>query len=66
MSSSLDWRRLRQRRQMSIRELERQTGINRGRLSNIERGLPASPAEAELLLAALRPDKPVPGEPASA
>lgn len=47
------WRQLRERRGLSIRELERRTGVNRGRLSMIERGLPASPDEAARIVAAL-------------
>lgn len=50
----MSWRQLRQQKGMSLRELERRTGINRGRLSVIERGLPASPAEAMTIVAVLR------------
>ena len=39
---------------MSIRELERRTGINRGRLSIIERGVVPTDEEAARILAALR------------
>lgn len=39
---------------ISIRELERRTGINRGRLSIIERGVPPTEDEAQRILAALR------------
>jgi transcriptional regulator with XRE-family HTH domain len=39
---------------LSIRELERRTGINRGRLSIIERGVVPTDAEAAAILAALR------------
>ena len=38
---------------LSIRDLEARTGINRGRLSIIERGVPPSEAEARLIEAAL-------------
>ena len=39
---------------LSIKEVERRTGINRGRLSIIERGVPPTPEEAAKILAALR------------
>lgn len=39
---------------LSIKEVERRTGINRGRLSIIERGVAPTPAEAAAILAALR------------
>lgn len=39
---------------LTIRELERLTGINRGRLSIIERGVTPTDAEAAAILAALR------------
>jgi transcriptional regulator with XRE-family HTH domain len=39
---------------LSIRQLERLTGINRGRLSIIERGVPPTAAEAARINAALR------------
>jgi transcriptional regulator with XRE-family HTH domain len=38
---------------LSIRDLERLTGINRGRLSQIERGIQPSPAEYDRIAAAL-------------
>jgi len=38
----------------SIRELERRTGINRGRLSIIERGVVPTDEEAQAILRALR------------
>jgi transcriptional regulator with XRE-family HTH domain len=38
---------------LSIRDLSERTGINRGRLSIIERGVVASPEEVTLILAAL-------------
>ncbi len=46
-------RQMRLDRGISIRELEKATGINRGRLSNIERGLPPSKAEVSKIIAAL-------------
>jgi transcriptional regulator with XRE-family HTH domain len=39
---------------LTIRELERRTGINRGRLSIIERGVPPTDEEARLIMEALR------------
>jgi transcriptional regulator with XRE-family HTH domain len=39
---------------LTIRELERRTGINRGRLSIIERGVPPTTEEASRILAALQ------------
>ena len=39
---------------LTIRELERRTGINRGRLSIIERGVPPTEDEARLIMEALR------------
>ena len=50
----MSWRQLRQQKGLSLRELEKRTGINRGRLSVIERGLPASPDEAMRMVAVLR------------
>lgn len=47
-------RSLRQAAGLSIRELERLTGINRGRLSIIERGVVPTDEEAAAILAALR------------
>jgi transcriptional regulator with XRE-family HTH domain len=38
---------------LSIRDLELRTGINRGRLSIIERGVTASPDETARILTAL-------------
>lgn len=38
---------------MSIRQLEAATGINRGRLSIIERGVPADAAEMDSIMAAI-------------
>jgi len=38
---------------ISLRDLERLTGINRGRLSIIERGVPPEPDEADLIEAVL-------------
>jgi transcriptional regulator with XRE-family HTH domain len=39
---------------LTIRELERRTGINRGRLSIIERGVTPTDDEAHAILAALQ------------
>ena len=39
---------------LTIRELERRTGINRGRLSIIERGVPPTEDEARRIMEALR------------
>ena len=39
---------------LTLRELERRTGINRGRLSIIERGVAPTEAESQLILAALQ------------
>jgi transcriptional regulator with XRE-family HTH domain len=39
---------------LTIRELERRTGINRGRLSIIERGVPPTEDEARRIAEALR------------
>ena len=39
---------------LTIREMERRSGINRGRLSIIERGVPPTDDEARKMLAALR------------
>ena len=39
---------------LSIREVERRTGINRGRLSVIERGVTPTSEEASAILAALQ------------
>jgi len=47
-------RSLREAAGLSIRDLERLTGINRGRLSVIERGVPPTADEARLILDALR------------
>ena len=40
---------------LSLREVERRTGINRGRLSIIERGVPPTIEESLLILSALQP-----------
>jgi transcriptional regulator with XRE-family HTH domain len=40
---------------LTIREMERRTGINRGRLSIIERGVSPTDDEARLIAEALRP-----------
>jgi len=39
---------------LSLREVERRTGINRGRLSIIERGVPPTIDESVKILAALQ------------
>ena len=39
---------------LSLREVERRTGINRGRLSIIERGVPPTIEESVKILAALQ------------
>ena len=39
---------------LSLREVERRTGINRGRLSIIERGVSPTTEESQLILAALQ------------
>jgi transcriptional regulator with XRE-family HTH domain len=51
MSTGL--RELRTQKGVSIRELERRTGINRGRLSQLERGIPPTPDELERYVLAL-------------
>ena len=42
---------------LSLREVERRTGINRGRLSIIERGVTPTDDESRLILAALQQPK---------
>jgi transcriptional regulator with XRE-family HTH domain len=42
---------------LTIREMERRTGINRGRLSILERGVTPTDDEAARMLAALRGGK---------
>jgi len=51
-------RRLRVAAGLTIRELERRTGINRGRLSIIERGVTPTDDEAHRILEALRAESP--------
>ena len=46
-------RSLREKAGLSIRDLEKSTGINRGRLSIIERGVVPTDKEAEAILSAL-------------
>ncbi len=46
-------RSLREKAGLSIRDLEKLTGINRGRLSIIERGVVPTDEEAERILSAL-------------
>jgi len=41
---------------VSIRELEKRTGINRGRLSQVERGIPATSDELAKIAKALEHD----------
>ena len=41
---------------LSLNEVSRRSGINKGRLSIIERGVPPSDAEAKRILAALQDD----------
>lgn len=48
------WRKLRIEAGLSIRQLQARSGIHRGRLSMIERGLPPSPTEAAAILAAVQ------------
>ena len=47
------FRQLRKATGITIRELEARTGINRGRLSIIERGVMPTPEEAARIVAAL-------------
>ena len=47
------WRARRAALGMPIRELARRSGVNRGTISRIERGWPAGPEDAALLLAVL-------------
>ena len=47
-------RQLRKSAGLSLRELERRTGINRGRLSIIERGVTQTAEESAKILEALR------------
>ena len=54
------WRKARIEAGVSLRGLESRTGINRGRLSMIERGLQPSPEEAAKIIAALRPEATTP------
>lgn len=49
---------------LSLRELERRSGINRGRLSIIERGVAPTPDESAAILAALRAQPEPEGVPA--
>lgn len=43
------WRAMRERTGLSLREVARRTGINRSRLSIIERGVPPTEEEARRL-----------------
>ena len=47
------WRNRRIEAGLSLRELSRRSGVNRGTISRIERGWPASPEDAARLVAAL-------------
>ena len=49
-------RALRESTGLSLRDLEKLTGINRGRLSIIERGVPPTIAESRAILDALKAD----------
>ncbi len=51
-------RRMREAAGLSLRDLERRTGINRGRLSIIERGVVATQDETRKILAALTTPEP--------
>jgi transcriptional regulator with XRE-family HTH domain len=52
-------RRMREAAGLSLRDLEKLTGINRGRLSIIERGVVATKEETQQILTALtRPKEP--------
>lgn len=51
-------RRMREAAGLSLRDLEKLTGINRGRLSIIERGVVASKDETQAILTALTGGKP--------
>lgn len=48
-----EWRKRREAAGLSLRELARRADLNRGTISRIERGWPASPEQAQALLAAL-------------
>lgn len=47
-------RQVREAAGLSLRELERRTGINRGRLSIIERGVSPTDSEARMIADAIR------------
>jgi transcriptional regulator with XRE-family HTH domain len=47
------WRTLRETTGLSLSEISRRTGINKGRLSIIERGVPPSEDEARRIRAAI-------------
>jgi transcriptional regulator with XRE-family HTH domain len=51
--ASTPWRSWRETLSLSLREVSRRTGINPGRLSIIERGVPPTEAEANKLRAVL-------------
>ena len=50
-------RQIREAAGLSLRDLETRTGINRGRLSIIERGVTPTDDESRLILAALQQPK---------
>lgn len=50
-------RRMRTEAGVSIRDLEKRTGLNRGRLSIIERGVEPTPDELRAIMAALSQPK---------
>ncbi len=47
------WRNRRLDAGLSLRDLSRRSGVNRGTISRIERGWPASPEDAARLVSAL-------------
>lgn len=56
--SNQPFRQLRRNSGLSIRVVSKLTGINRGRLSIIERGVMPTPDEARRIIAALTPAEP--------
>ena len=48
-TTATPWRAMREATQISLRELARRSDINPGRLSLIERGIPATAEEAAIL-----------------
>ena len=51
------FRQLRRQTGLSLRDVSKSTGINRGRLSIIERGVMPTPEEARLIIQALTEPK---------